>query len=210
MYPVFLKLTGRPVLVVGGGPVAAAKLDGLLAESARVTVVAPEIVAAMERPGVTLHRRRFEERDLDGMWWVVAAAPADVNRQVSDAAERRGIFVNAVDDPAHATAYLGGVVRRHGVTFAISTGGRAPALAGLLREALDAWLPEDLDRWLKEADEVRRRWKLDGVPMERRRPQLLETLNRLYLERQNGRKVDEGGENGGGGGASAGSGAEGL
>ena len=192
MYPVFLKLTGRPVLVVGGGPVAAAKLEGLLAEGALVTVVAPDIAGAMERPGVTLHRRGFEERDLDGVWWVVAAAPADVNRQVSDAAERRGIFVNAVDDPAHATAYLGGVVRRHGVTFAISTEGRAPALAGLLREALDAWLPEDLDRWLKEADEVRRRWKLDGVPMESRRPQLLETLNRLYAERQNGRKVDEG------------------
>jgi siroheme synthase-like protein len=192
MYPVFLKLTGRPVLVVGGGPVAAAKLEGLLAEGALVTVVAPDIAGAMERPGVTLHRRGFEEQDLDGVWWVVAAAPADVNRQVSDAAERRGIFVNAVDDPAHATAYLGGVVRRHGVTFAISTDGRAPALAGLLREALDAWLPEDLDRWLKEADEVRRRWKLDGVPMESRRPQLLETLNRLYAERQNGRKVDEG------------------
>ena len=52
--------------------------------------------------------------------------------------ERRG-------DPAHATAYLGGVVRREGVTIAISTDGRAPALAGLLREALDAWLPVDLD-----------------------------------------------------------------
>ena len=143
MYPVFLKLTGRPVLVVGGGPVAASKLEGLLAEGARVTVVAPEIAAAMERPGVTLQRRPFEERDPDGAWWVVAAAPAEVNRQVSAAAERRAIFVNAVDDPAHATAYLGGVVRRHDVTFAISTGGRAPALAGLLREALDAWLPED-------------------------------------------------------------------
>ena len=154
-----------------------------------------EIAAAMDRPGVTLRRRGFEEQDLDGVWWVVAAATVDVNRQVSDAAERRGIFVNAVDDPAHATAYLGGVVRRHGVTFAISTDGRAPALAGLLREALDAWLPEDLDRWLKEADEVRRRWKLDGVPIERRRPQLLETLNRLYAERQNGRKVDEGSGN---------------
>ena len=96
--------------------------------------------------------------------------------------------MNAVDDPGHATAYLGGVVRRQGVTFAISTGGRAPALAGLLREALDAWLPGDLDRWLTAADEARRSWKLDGVPMERRRPLLLETLNTLYAERQNGRK----------------------
>ena len=59
-------------------------------------------------------RRRFEPHDLDGMWWVVAAAPSEVNEQVRAAAERRQLFVNAVDDPPNATAYLGGVVRRDG------------------------------------------------------------------------------------------------
>jgi uroporphyrin-III C-methyltransferase/precorrin-2 dehydrogenase/sirohydrochlorin ferrochelatase len=187
MYPVFLKLTSRPVLVVGGGAVAASKLDGLLAEGARVTVVAPAILESMERPGVILCRRPFEERDLEGVWWVVAAASPEVNRAVSAAAERRCIYVNAVDDPEHATAYLGGVVRRQGVTLAISTGGRAPALAGLLREALDAWLPADLDAWMAAADRERRSWKAEGVPMERRRPLLLEALNQLYAEKHNGR-----------------------
>jgi uroporphyrin-III C-methyltransferase/precorrin-2 dehydrogenase/sirohydrochlorin ferrochelatase len=91
-----------------------------------------------------------------------------------------------VDDPAHATAYLGGVVRRDGVTVAVSTNGRAPALAGLMREAIDAWLPADLDRWMTAADEARRAWKRDGVPMAQRRPQLLETLNRLYDRETNG------------------------
>ena len=76
-------------------------------------------------------------------------------------------------------------MRRDGVTIAISTDGRAPALAGLLREALDAWLPGDLDEWMSAADEARRSWKQDGVPIERRRPLLLETLNRLYEERLN-------------------------
>jgi siroheme synthase-like protein len=132
---------------------------------------------------VVLERRRFEDADLDGVWYVVAAAPPEVNRQVLVAAERRQLFVNAVDDPSNATAYAGGVVRREGVTVAISTDGRAPALAGLLREALDAWLPGDLDLWMSAADEARRSWKQDGVPMERRRPLLLETLNRLYEER---------------------------
>jgi uroporphyrin-III C-methyltransferase/precorrin-2 dehydrogenase/sirohydrochlorin ferrochelatase len=89
-----------------------------------------------------------------------------------------------VDDPPNATAYLGGVVRRDGVTIAISTGGRAPALAGLMREALDAWLPAELDEWMAAADEIRKTWKRDGVPMDERRPQLLETLNRLYEERR--------------------------
>ena len=68
---------------------------------------------------------------------------------------------------AHATAFLGGVVRRDGVTIAISTDGRAPALAGLLREALDAWLPSELDAWMKASDEARRSWReqgADGTP----------------------------------------------
>lgn len=180
MYPVFLKLEGRRVLLVGGGGVAAAKLDGLIAAGARVTVVAPDIRPELERPGVVLHRRPFEARDLDDAWWVVAAAPPEVNRQVTAAAEARRVFVNAVDDPAHATAYLGGIVRRNEVAIAISTGGRAPALAGLLREALDAWLPGDLDAWMAAAERARAEWKRNGVPMDRRRPLLLETLNQLY------------------------------
>lgn len=184
LYPVFLKLEGRKVLLVGGGTVAASKLEGLLAAGAQVTVVAPNIDPALEREGVERQQRPFAAQDLDGVWWAVAAATPEVNRQVHVAAEARHLFVNAVDDPAHATAYLGGVVRRRDVAIAISTGGRAPALAGLLREAIEAMLPADLDRWMDAADEARRQWKQDGVPMEQRRPQLLETLNRLYGTRR--------------------------
>jgi uroporphyrin-III C-methyltransferase/precorrin-2 dehydrogenase/sirohydrochlorin ferrochelatase len=180
LYPVFLKLEGRRVLLVGGGTVAAAKLDGLLAAGARVTVVAPEIASSLERTGVVLHRRPFEASDVDGAWWVVAAATPDVNRQVQTAAEARRVFVNAADDPANASAYLGGVVRRGDVAIAVSTGGRAPALAGLLREAMESWLPADLDAWMTAADDVRRQWKQDGVAMGERRPALLETLVKLY------------------------------
>jgi siroheme synthase-like protein len=183
MFPAFLNLESRRVVVVGGGRVAASKLDSLLRAGARVTVVAPEIQPEIEREGIVVVRRAFEDGDLDGAWWVVAAAPPHVNRQVQAAAEPRRIFVNAVDDPQHATAFLGSVVRRAGVTIAISTDGRAPALAGLLRQALDAWLPRELDAWLKASDEARRAWREQRVPMELRRPQLLETLNRLYEEK---------------------------
>jgi siroheme synthase-like protein len=185
MYPAFLRLAGRKVVLVGGGRVAAGKLQGLIAEGAQLTVVAPDMRPELEQPGVVLERRRFDDADLDGAWYVVAAAPSEVNRQVLAAAEQRQLFVNAVDDPPNATAYAGSIVRRDGVTIAISTDGRAPALAGLLREALEAWLPGDLDEWMSAADEARRGWKQDGVPMERRRPLLLETLNRLYEEKQN-------------------------
>jgi uroporphyrin-III C-methyltransferase / precorrin-2 dehydrogenase / sirohydrochlorin ferrochelatase len=181
VFPAFLKLAGRRVVLVGGGRVAAGKLEGLLAAGAEVTVVAPDIVEEIaERGGITIRRQPFDASDLDEAWWVVAAAPPEVNQQVLAAADSRRIFVNAVDDPQHATAYAGGVVRREGVTIAISTDGRAPALAGLLREALDAWLPQDLSTWMSAADEARRSWKEQRVPMEKRRPLLLETLNRLY------------------------------
>lgn len=187
LYPAFLKLAGRRVLVVGGGPVAAAKLRGLLDAGADVTVVAPAWVAEVAAANVTRVEREFRPSDLDGAWLVVAAAPPAVNRAVARAAETRRVFVNAVDDPPNASLYLGGVVRRAGVTFAVSTDGRAPALAGLLREGLDAVLPAaELERWLSEAARARERWRSERTPMEERRPALLDALVRLYAPDRDG------------------------
>jgi len=190
LYPAFLKLEGLPVIVVGGGPVAAGKLDGLVLAGARITVIAPHVAPEIRaREGVMVVERAFLASDLDGARWVVAAAPADVNREVAAAATARGLFVNAVDDTASATAYLGGVVRRGSpeapvVEIAISTRGVAPALAGLLREALDAVLPAELERWVDVAKAERIAWKRAGVPMAQRRPLLLEALDQIYTRRQ--------------------------
>ena len=184
LFPAFLRLSGKRVLVVGAGPVAASKLKALLEAEALVTVVAPAIHPDFDAPGVTKVQRPFEVSDLDGVWYVVAAAPPEVNRAVSAAAAGRHLFVNAVDDPPNASVYLGAVVRRDGgVTLAISTSGRAPALAGLLREGLERLLPADLDAWLRVADDERVRWKATGVPMEERRPELLRALNAIYVGR---------------------------
>ena len=181
LFPVFLKLTGRTVVVVGGGAVAASKLGALSEAGARLRVVAPEISPDIEQPGVSVVRRAFRTEDLDDAWLVVAAATPEVNQLVAEAAEARGVFVNAVDDPANASVYLGGVVRRGGVTFAISTDGRAPALAGLLREGLEAVLPEaQLEEWMSEAERLRKSWRAERVPMADRRPQLLEALIRRF------------------------------
>lgn len=181
LFPIFLKLSGRSVLVVGAGPVAASKLGGLIDAGAKIHVVAPEIVPEIEQMGLHVSRREFRRSDLDQVWLVVAAATPNVNRAVAEEAERRQVFVNAVDEPENASAYLGGVTRRAGVTFAISTDGRAPALAGLLREGLDTLIPEaDLETWLSDADELRAQWRRDDVPMSDRRPQLLRALVQRY------------------------------
>jgi siroheme synthase-like protein len=184
LFPLFLRVAGRKVVLVGGGKVAAGKHAALRAAQALVTVVAPVVDPALRVPGTEIVERAFAPADLDGAWLVVAAAPPEVNRAVQLAAEERRLFVNAVDDPGSASAFSGGVVRRGPVTLAISTGGEAPALAGLLREGLEALLPEDLETWLSAARVARTAWKAAGVQMADRRPLLLEALNRLYEGRR--------------------------
>jgi uroporphyrin-III C-methyltransferase/precorrin-2 dehydrogenase/sirohydrochlorin ferrochelatase len=182
VYPVFLRLDGRRVVLVGGGRVAAGKLPALREAGARVTVVAQSIRQELEQGGVTLVCRAFQPSDLDGACFAVAAATPEVNRQVAEAAEARALFVNAVDDAASASAFLGGVVRRGPVTVAVSTGGRAPALAGLLREALDAVLPAELPDWVALGEKLRAGWKERGIAIGERRPLLLRALQDLYRE----------------------------
>jgi siroheme synthase-like protein len=180
LLPLFLNLAGRAVLLVGGGRVAEGKLRQLLTAGARVRVVAPTIGSPIRAANVEIIERGFMPGDLDGIWLVVAAATPEVNRAVAEAAEPRRVFVNAVDDPANASAFLSGVVRRDGVTFAISTDGNAPALTALVREGLDALLPADLSTWMAVAREQRAEWRREQTPMEQRKPRLLRALNALY------------------------------
>src|SRR5262245_49929211 len=189
LLPLFLDLARRRVLLVGGGPVAAGKLAQLLAARADVRVIAPQVVEAIAASGVPIERRAFVPADLDDAWLVIAAATPEANREVAAAAEARRMFVNAVDDPANATAFLGGILPRDGVTLATSTSGAAPGLAGLLREAFDAVLPRDLEQWVTEATRLRADWRRDGVPMRARRPLLLDALNRLYETRVEGSRL---------------------
>jgi uroporphyrin-III C-methyltransferase/precorrin-2 dehydrogenase/sirohydrochlorin ferrochelatase len=184
LVPLFLKLAGRAVVVVGAGPMGTQRVLQLAEAGARVTVVAPEVSLDAARAAAEVRRRPFVAEDLDGAWFAVAAAPPEVNRAVAEAAEARRLLLNAVDDPTRASAYFPGVVRRGGATLAISTDGRAPALAGLLREALAALLPDDLETWIATAEGLRAEWKAAGVPLAERRPLLLERLNALYAARR--------------------------
>lgn len=183
LMPLFLKLHGRRVLLVGGGNIALQKLRSLDGTGADIVVVAPEFHPDVaSATGITRHQRPVEEADLDGAWLVISAAPHPVNAEVSRWAESRRIFTVAVDHPEVGSAYAGGIVRKGDVTVALSTAGRAPALAGLLREALEVVLPDDVQRWVELASELRIRQRAEGVPMAERRPLLLAALQRLYVK----------------------------
>jgi precorrin-2 dehydrogenase / sirohydrochlorin ferrochelatase len=158
-YPVFLDLTGVPVLLVGAGNIAARKLDGLLAAGATVTVVAPLVrdeVRAMVPHRI--HERTYVPGDVDGMQLVMTATDdASVNAAVAADAKAAGVFVNSADDPPNCSFILPAVHRQGLITVAVSTGGASPALAQRLRSEIAAlvglqWAAaaEDLQRQRRE------------------------------------------------------------
>jgi siroheme synthase-like protein len=141
--------------------VATRRIAGLTRTGAEVVVVAPtvtpEIEALVATGGVTLEQRPFVPADLDGAFLAMAATDDPlVNRAVGEAAAERGILATVADDSATSDFSVPAVVRRKGITLAVSTGGRSPAFARHLREQLDGWLTEARCTLLELATELRR------------------------------------------------------
>ena len=160
-YPVFLDLTGRRCIVIGGGVVAERKVDGLLAAGAHVTVVSPEISEGLRRlilqPSLEHLARKYERGDLAGFAIAfVATDEGAVNAAVFDEARSRGIWVNCADDPSHCDFISPAVIRRGELSVALSTGGASPASARAVREELESYLSEEFAQFVQTASEVRR------------------------------------------------------
>lgn len=138
-YMACLDLTGRSVLVVGGGHVALEKIEGLLAAGADVTVVAPQILPELAELDLTLVRRGYRTDDLNGCFLVVAAtATTSVNRRVFADADARALLCNVVDVPELCSFILPAIHRHDPIAIAVSTGGASPALAQRLRDEIAA------------------------------------------------------------------------
>lgn len=161
LLPIFLKLDGRPGLLVGAGTVALDKIESLLKTGVRLRVVAPEAraeIRALAAEGkLAWIERAFEPADLDGQFLVIAATndPA-VNTAVYREAVARNILCNSVDDVPNCDFFFGSVVRRGDLQIAISTAGESPAFAQRLRREIDEQLPADLGPWLAELGALRR------------------------------------------------------
>jgi len=146
-FPLMLDLRGRPVLLLAGGPETSVKLKALLEAGARVTVLAEEDafgLEALEREGkIRWLKRAYREGDLEG-YFLVISHPKDnaIHPRVKAEADRRGVFLVAVDDPQNASAILPAVLRRGELLVALSTSGAAPALAVRLKERLAGLFPE--------------------------------------------------------------------
>lgn len=148
-YPIFLDVTAKPVLLVGGGHVADEKIHKLVDAGARVTVVAPELIASVrayiDDGRADWLERTFEDGDTAGHSLVMIATDEGVvNRRVAEEARSHGILVNAADDKDNCDFILGGLVQRGGIQITASTGGTSPAMARWLRERLEEFLTDDV------------------------------------------------------------------
>ncbi len=173
--PIFTKLENRPCLVVGGGDVALRKVHLLLKAGADVTVCAPQFHSSLlqkaEAKQLKTVQQSFTTEMLKGKWLVIAATNhRSVNQQVADAANELQLLVNVVDDPEHSSFIMPSIVDRSPIIVAISSGGKAPVLARLIRERLEALLPMHLGRLATISGEFRHRVKkvIKDVSLRRR------------------------------------------
>ncbi|MDE0457939.1 MAG: siroheme synthase CysG [Chromatiales bacterium] len=158
--PIFLAVRDEPCLLVGGSQAAEPKARLLLRAGARLVVVAADLTPGLreltDRIGVTWHRRRFRDGDMDGMRLVIVAVKDEaLARAVAAAARKRGIPVNAVDRRPLCSFILPSILDRSPLVAAVSTGGAAPILARILRARLETVIPAQFGRLARFLGEIR-------------------------------------------------------
>jgi len=190
LFPIFLKLEGRPCLVVGGGAVAEAKMQGLVRCGAKVRVVAPEaapdIREAANSGRIVWEQRPFVPSDLAGIFMVVAATNSrELHEEIFRHCQQAGILCNAVDEPERCDFYYPAVVRRGALQIAISTAGHSPFLAQRLRRELEERFGPEYAPWLEEIGRQRRELFQAAISPENRRAILKElSSERAFAEFQ--------------------------
>jgi siroheme synthase-like protein len=162
-------LQSRQAVVVGGGQVAARKVEGLLAADAQVKVISPilvpELQVMFDSGTITFIQRNYQVGDLEGACLAIAATDdLDVNHEVWEEAKRRNCLVNVVDDPEHSTFILPAVLQRGDLRVAVTTGGCSPALARRMRERLETIIEPENSTLTEIMSELRHELIADFPP----------------------------------------------
>ncbi len=189
LFPAYIDLSGRSVLVVGGGEVATRKVKSLLRFTKNITVVAPKVTTELrdivKREGLRLKRRAFMRGDLRGKDMVIVAVDdVRLQRRIFELCERKGILCNCVDSPEYCSFIFPALVVRGDLVVGVSSSGKVPALSRRIRELVERCLPEDLERI---AEQLRREREQLRKGKERQR-KLLELAEKLIpVEGEDGR-----------------------
>jgi uroporphyrin-III C-methyltransferase/precorrin-2 dehydrogenase/sirohydrochlorin ferrochelatase len=190
LFPICLKLAGRRCLIVGGGSVAEAKMEGLVRCGAEVRVVAPQATPGIRRAArscrIVWYERPFLPSDLAGVSLVVAATNSpELHEEIFRRCQQAGILCNVVDEPERCDFYYPAVVRRGALQLAISTAGHSPFLAQRLRRELEEQFGPDYGPWVEEIGRQRRELFNSDISPEGRRAILKElSSERAFAEFQ--------------------------
>src|SRR6202795_778043 len=187
LFPMFVKLDGRQVLIVGAGRVGEPKIRGLLPSGAKIRVVAQEAnetVRQWARNGeIALEERGFVLSDLDDIFLVVVATSSrELNELIFSEAQARRILCNVVDVPEQCDFYYPAVVRRGDLQIAISTSGQSPSLSQKLRQQLERQFGPGYAEWVKELGETRRLVLASDLDPKRKRELLHSLASREALK----------------------------
>jgi siroheme synthase-like protein len=179
-YIACLKLKGRRAVVVGGGEIGLEKVEGLLACSAEVTLVAPEVTEELQdlaREGSIIWQRRdYEAADLDGCLIAIAATDdTDTNIRIYEDAEERAMLVNVVDVPPLCNFILPAIVRTGPLAVAISTAGASPALAKRMKREIGEMFGEPYAELAVLLNQVRG-WAKATLPTYQDRKEFFESI----------------------------------
>jgi precorrin-2 dehydrogenase/sirohydrochlorin ferrochelatase len=170
IFPIFIDIKDRPILVVGAGNVAARKIEKLLPFGPRIIVVAPRVSDEVEgwlaRGLIQLQRRPFEPSDIDGSALaIVAADNISLQKKIYEICLERKIPCNSVDSPAYCSFIFPALVTRGDMTVGISTGGKAPGLTAKMRRFLDEILPDDIAQKVERVAEFRKSSVVSSKPL---------------------------------------------
>jgi precorrin-2 dehydrogenase/sirohydrochlorin ferrochelatase len=138
LYPIFLNLSGRRCVIVGGGAVATRKIDKLLRAGAEVVVISSEVSPELAQMGAEIHLRPYEYGDLEGAHLAFTATNSrEVNATVAKEAKERGVPINVADRPSEGDFAVPSTLRRGRLQVAVSTGGASPTLARRIMDELE-------------------------------------------------------------------------
>lgn len=187
LFPMFLKLEGRPCLVVGGGKVGEPKIGGLLEAGARIRVVALQASSGVRdwarAERIELELRAFLAEDLDGAFLaVVATNSRSLNERIYQEAQRRGVLCNVVDVPDLCDFFYPAVMRRGDLQIAVSTAGQSPSLAQKIRQQLEKEFGPAYAAWVEELGETRKLILASDLDQERKLDLLHSLASREALE----------------------------
>ena len=186
-YPIYVQLYEQPCVVIGGGKIAEGKVDGLLAAGAKVTIVSPDLTSHLqilvEQNQLTHIARTYQPGDLAGAFMVICATDqTEINHQVWQEASANRQLVNVVDDTPRCNFIAPAILRKGDLTIAISTGGKAPALAVRLKESFQNQIGAEYERFLELSGKLRE-------PLARHVPDF-ETRKALWYELVDSKVLD--------------------